>query len=119
MIQVYAATNGFVDRITVDRVPAFLADLVSAAHARYQDLREKIGAGDWSDETQAALKAAVAEIAADFGYDLDEEGQPLEDDAAPARSDGAAPAASANGDATAQPEPEPEPEPERPEEVAA
>src|SRR5471030_2710911 len=74
VIQVYAATNGFVDRITVDRVPAFLADLVSAAHARFQDLREKIGAGDWSEETQAALKAAVAEFADDFGYDLDEEG---------------------------------------------
>src|SRR5450432_1611982 len=37
--QIYAATNGFVDRITVERVPAFLADLVSAAHARHQELR--------------------------------------------------------------------------------
>jgi len=117
VIQVYAATNGFIDRITVERVPAFLADLVSAAHARHQELREKIGAGDWSDETQAALKAAVAECADDFGYDLDEEGQPLEDDTAPARAAAGAPAASHNGDATAQTDPEPEPE--RPEEVAA
>ncbi len=116
MIQVFAATNGFLDRINVDRVPAFLADLVSAAHARHQDLREKIGAGDWSDETQAALRAAVAESAEDFGYDLDEEGQPLEDDAAVDRSDddGAAPAASHNGGATGLSEPESE----RPEEVA-
>jgi len=118
VIQVYAATNGFVDRITVERVPAFLADLVSAAHARHQDLREKIGAGEWSDETQAALRAAVSEIADDFGYDLDEEGQPLDDDAAPALANGAARSASQNGVA-AQPEPEPEPEPDRPEEVAA
>jgi F-type H+-transporting ATPase subunit alpha len=84
VIQVYAATNGFVDRITVERVPAFLADLVSAAHARHGDLREKIAAGDWSDETQAQLRTAVSEIADDFGYDLDEEGQPLDDDAPPA-----------------------------------
>jgi F-type H+-transporting ATPase subunit alpha len=80
VLQVYAATNGFVDRISVDRVPVFLADLVSAAHARYQDLRAKIAGGDWSDETQAAVKAAVGEFAEDFGYDLDEEGQPLDDE---------------------------------------
>jgi F-type H+-transporting ATPase subunit alpha len=84
VLQVYAATNGFVDRIAVERVPEFLADLVSAAHARFKELRQKIASGDWSDETQAAVKAAVAEFADDFGYDLDEEGQPLDDDAVPA-----------------------------------
>jgi F-type H+-transporting ATPase subunit alpha len=83
VLQVYAATNGFVDRIAVERVPAFLADLVTAAHSRHKELREKIAAGDWSEETQAAVRAAVSEFADDFGYDLDEEGQPLED-AAPA-----------------------------------
>src|SRR6202051_1110441 len=72
VLQVYAATNGFVDRITGERVPMFLADLVAAAHARHQELREKIAGGDWSDETQDAVKQAVAEFAEDFGYDLDE-----------------------------------------------
>jgi F-type H+-transporting ATPase subunit alpha len=94
VLQVFAATNGFVDRITVERVPAFLADLVSAAHARHQDLRAAIASGDWSQETQDAVRAAVADFAGDFGYDLDEEGQPLDDNApfeAPA-SAGAAPA---------------------------
>ena len=104
VLQVYAATNGFIDRITVDRVPAFLADLVSAAHARHQELRAKIAAGDWSDETQAATKAAVSEFAEDFGYDLDEEGQPLEDDAA------ALPAPSQPGAHDAPDDVEPEPE---------
>jgi F-type H+-transporting ATPase subunit alpha len=84
VLQVYAATNGFVDRITVERVPAFLADLVSAAHARHKELRETIASGDWSEETQAAVKAAVSEFADDFGYDLDEEGQPLDEAPAPA-----------------------------------
>ncbi len=104
VLQVYAATNGFIDRITVERVPAFLADLVSAAHARHQELRAKIAAGDWSDETQAATKAAVGEFAEDFGYDLDEEGQPLEDDAA------ALPAPSRPGSHDAPDDVEPEPE---------
>ena len=81
VLQVYAATNGFVDRITVERVPMFLADLVSAAHARHQELRATIAGGDWSQETQDAVKQAVSEFAEDFGYDLDEEGQPLEEDA--------------------------------------
>ena len=104
VLQVYAATNGFVDRITVDRVPAFLADLVSAAHARHQELRAKIAGGDWSDETQAAVKQAVAEFAEDFGYDLDEEGQALEQDAV------AAPAAVEPQAAEAPDDVEPEPE---------
>jgi len=104
VLQVYAATNGFIDRITVDRVPAFLADLVSAAHARHQELRAKIAAGDWSDETQAATKAAVREFAEDFGYDLDEEGQPLADDAA------ALPAPSQPGAQHAPDDVEPKPE---------
>jgi F-type H+-transporting ATPase subunit alpha len=88
VLQVYAATNGFIDRITVDRVPAFLADLISAAHAHHPELRKKIAAGDWSDETQAAVKTAVDQIAEDFGYDLDEEGQPLDDDVADAPRSG-------------------------------
>jgi F-type H+-transporting ATPase subunit alpha len=86
VLQVYAATNGFIDRINVDRVPAFLADLVSAAHARHQELRATIAGGDWSQETQDAVKQAVGEFAEDFGYDLDEEGQPLEEEAVAAPS---------------------------------
>jgi F-type H+-transporting ATPase subunit alpha len=104
VLQVYAATNGFIDRITVDRVPVFLADLVSAAHARHQELRAKIAGGDWSDETQAAVKQAVAEFAEDFGYDLDEEGQALEQDAV------AAPAAVEPQAAETPDDVEPEPE---------
>ncbi len=108
VLQVYAATNGFVDRITVERVPAFLADLISAAHSRHQELRAKIASGDWSDETQAAVKAAVSEFAEDFGYDLDEEGQPLDDDApGPPLSAGSAEGPAAEPQAAAT-EPEPE-----------
>ena len=36
VLQVYAATNGFLDRILVDRVPEFLADLVARARSQHQ-----------------------------------------------------------------------------------
>ncbi|MGZ6642824.1 MAG: F0F1 ATP synthase subunit alpha, partial [Solirubrobacteraceae bacterium] len=81
VVQVFAATNGFVDRIHTDRVPTFLAELVDRLHAEAADVLKKIGEGDWSDETQEKLRDATAEFADDFGYDLDEEGQPLDEDA--------------------------------------
>ncbi|MEA2265884.1 MAG: F-type H+/Na+-transporting ATPase subunit alpha [Solirubrobacteraceae bacterium] len=83
VIQVYAATNGFLDRITVDRVPEFLDAVVSFMRSEHDDVRGKIGDGDWKDDTQEALKSAVGEFAEDFGYDLDEEGQPTDETSAP------------------------------------
>jgi F-type H+/Na+-transporting ATPase subunit alpha len=75
--QVYAATNGFVDRIDVDRIGEFLDGLTQRAKAENQDLLDTIAGGDWSDETQKALKDLISTYADDFGYDLDEEGQPI------------------------------------------
>ncbi len=96
VLQVFAATNGFLDRITVDRVPDFLDRLVSFMRDEHSDTREKIAGGDWKDDTQEAVKAAVAEFADEFGYDLDEEGQPSDDSDAPAPA--AREAADDNGD---------------------
>jgi F-type H+-transporting ATPase subunit alpha len=79
---VYAATNGFVDRIHADRVPEFHQGLVERMHAEIPDTLKKIADGDWSDETQKALDDAIAQYAEDFGYDLDEEGHPLTDEQA-------------------------------------
>jgi F-type H+-transporting ATPase subunit alpha len=79
VVQVFAATNGFVDRITVERVPEFLAQLTDRFHAEHDDALRRIRGGEWSDEIQEAVRDAVAEFADDFGYDLDEEGQPLEE----------------------------------------
>ncbi len=78
VIQIYAATNGFLDRINADRVTEFLAELTERTHASLADARKKIAGGDWSEETQKEVHAAVETFASDFGYDLDEEGQPLE-----------------------------------------
>jgi F-type H+-transporting ATPase subunit alpha len=79
VVQVFAATNGFLDRILTDRVPEFLEGLLQRMHSEHSDLLEKVSGGDWGDETQEALRSAVGDFADDFGYDLDEEGHPLED----------------------------------------
>jgi F-type H+-transporting ATPase subunit alpha len=83
VVQIFAATNGYLDRLNSDRVGEFLAELTERMHAQHGDLREKIAGGDWSDDTQNAVKDAVATFAEDFGFDLDEEGQPIDDDAPP------------------------------------
>jgi F-type H+-transporting ATPase subunit alpha len=87
VLQIYAATNGFLDRLNVDRVPGFLLNLTERFHSQHDDVRQKIAAGDWSKEVQQEVHDAVASLAEDFGYDLDEEGQPLQDDAPPTSSE--------------------------------
>jgi F-type H+/Na+-transporting ATPase subunit alpha len=84
--QVYAATNGYLDRIDVDRVERFLTDLIESLRGSESDLLKQIAGGDWSDEIQKQLDQAVSQFAEDFGYDLDEEGHPLEDGDEPSPS---------------------------------
>jgi F-type H+/Na+-transporting ATPase subunit alpha len=79
VVQVFAATNGFLDRITVERVPEFLDGLNQRMHSEHSDQLEKLREGEWGDELQEAVRKAVADFADDFGYDLDEEGHPLEE----------------------------------------
>ena len=87
VVQIFAATNGFIDRINVDRVSHFLDGLAEWVRGNEPDLVKAIAEGDWSDETQKKLKEAVNTYAEDFGYDLDEEGHPLQDGDEPSRSD--------------------------------
>jgi F-type H+-transporting ATPase subunit alpha len=75
--QIFAATSGALDRITVERIPDFLDGLTQRVRAEDTATLDKIKGGDWSDETQAALAKIVTGFADDFGYDLDEEGQPI------------------------------------------
>jgi F-type H+-transporting ATPase subunit alpha len=82
-VQIFAATNGFLDRLHAERVTEFLVGLTERMHSEHGSLREKIAGGDWSKETQQEVHDAVDAFAKDFGYDLDEEGQPLDDDAPP------------------------------------
>ena len=103
VVQIWAATNGYVDRITIERVPKYLADLLESMHGNEPELLKTIGGGDWSDDTQEKLKAAIERFAEDFGYDLDEEGHPIEgDDLPPAHSGNGASADSDDVEAQAQ-----------------
>jgi F-type H+-transporting ATPase subunit alpha len=88
VLQVFAATNGFLDRITVARVAEFLTGLVEHAHAHHKALRKKIAAGEWSDEIQEEVRKAVGDYADGFGYDLDEDGQPIDQEADPLAQNG-------------------------------
>jgi F-type H+-transporting ATPase subunit alpha len=79
-VQIFAATNGFLDRLRVERVQEFLLGLTERMHSQHQELRAKINGGDWSDEVQKEVRETVDAFAQDFGYDLDEEGHPMDDD---------------------------------------
>jgi len=107
VVQIYAATNGYLDRIDVERVPEFLEQLTLRFRAEQQELGKQIAAGEWNDEIQGGVGKFVKEFADDFGYDLDEEGQPL-DEAASDRVTTQPESPAAEDEAT---EPEPEPEP--------
>jgi F-type H+/Na+-transporting ATPase subunit alpha len=77
---IYAGTGGYLDRIKVDRVPEFLAQLLDRLHSELSDLMDGINeSGELSDEDENRLGEAIGEFVDDFGPDFDEEGQPLEE----------------------------------------
>ena len=79
VLQIFAATNGFVDRVTAERVEEYQSRLIEAAAGSIPEVLKKVDEGDWSDETQSAVKDFVAKFTEqDFGYELDEDGEPLE-----------------------------------------
>jgi len=79
VVQVYAATNGYLDRIVVEKVDRFLAGLTDYMRGNESELLGKIAGGDWGEDTQQAVEKAVSSFAEDFGFDLDEEGHPIEE----------------------------------------
>jgi F-type H+-transporting ATPase subunit alpha len=80
VVQIYAATNGYLDRITVDKVEEFLAGVSDHVRGNEPELLGKIAEGDWSEDVQSQVGSAVERYAEDFGFDLDEEGHPLDED---------------------------------------
>ncbi len=80
VVQIFAATNGYLDRISVDKVERFLSELSDSVKSSEPDVLEKIGEGEWDDSTQEKLENAIKQFAEDFGYDLDEEGHPLDEE---------------------------------------
>jgi F-type H+-transporting ATPase subunit alpha len=88
VVQVFAATEGFLDRLVMERVPDFLLELTERIHAQHRELVERIAAGEWSDEVQQQVHGAISAFAQDFGYDLDEEGSPLDEEPPPVATPG-------------------------------
>src|SRR3954447_379418 len=76
---VLAGTSGALDRIKTDRVEDFLEMMIDRLHSEHEELMEKIGEGEWSDEMQEQLSSAIFEAVDDFGPDFDEEGNELEE----------------------------------------
>jgi F-type H+/Na+-transporting ATPase subunit alpha len=77
---IYSGTGGYLDRIKVERVPEFLADLRVRLHSENKELLDRIEeTGKLEDEAADALGKAIAEFVDDFGADFDEHGEPLEE----------------------------------------
>src|SRR5437660_8035674 len=59
VVQIFAATNGFLDRIDADKVERFLGDLSDNVRGNQGELLGQIAEGDWSDQIQEQLENAV------------------------------------------------------------
>jgi F-type H+-transporting ATPase subunit alpha len=88
VVIIYGATNGYLDRINTDRVEEFNAGLQGRLRAENAELLGRIAGGDWGDDTVAEVDRVVSGYANDFGFDLDEEGQPQESTASGAPAAG-------------------------------
>jgi F-type H+-transporting ATPase subunit alpha len=75
---IYSGTGGYLDRIKVERVQPFLADLLDRLRAENGDLMGRIDDGQLSEEDEEYLGNSIAEAIDDFGPDFDQEGNPLE-----------------------------------------
>jgi len=80
VVVIYAATNGFIDRISVDRVPEYHQALVARLRAEQADTLEKIAGGSWDDDIIETLDEALKDFTKDFGEDIDEDGVAIDSD---------------------------------------
>jgi F-type H+-transporting ATPase subunit alpha len=76
---IYSGTGGYLDRIKVGRVSEFHESMLQRLRSEESSLMEKIGEGDWDEETEQALGKAIADAVDDFGPDFDAEGNPVEE----------------------------------------
>jgi len=79
VVSIYAGTGGHLDRLNTDRVHDFLESAISRLKSENEDLLGRLNDGDWGDEEESELDEALKEALDDFGPDLDEDGQPLEE----------------------------------------
>jgi len=79
VVSIFAGTGGHLDRLKVERVRDFLEAAISRLKSENEDLMGRLNKGEWGDEVEKELDDALAESVDDFGPDLDEDGQPLEE----------------------------------------
>ena len=59
-LSIFAATEGFLEDVDVNKIQAFEAALLSYANSEYADLMAKINEkGDYNDEIAASLKECI------------------------------------------------------------
>ncbi len=75
--QIYAATNGYLDRIVVSKVEEFLSGLAEYVRGNEPELMKKIAGRRLERRDPVGAREGVSQYSEDFGYDLDEEGHPL------------------------------------------
>ena len=57
---IYAADNGYLDDIPVEKIGSFEDALLSYSHAEHEDLLSKVvSSGSWDDETETAFKSLL------------------------------------------------------------
>ncbi|MCL6105881.1 MAG: F0F1 ATP synthase subunit alpha [Actinobacteria bacterium] len=67
---IFAATQGFLDKVSVDRVPDFNSGLIARLHSEHPELLTVIREEkEISDDTDARLRAAMEEFLKDFQPD--------------------------------------------------
>ncbi|MDX6320043.1 MAG: F-type H+/Na+-transporting ATPase subunit alpha, partial [Nocardioidaceae bacterium] len=99
---IYSGTGGYLDRIKVERVSEFLADLRVRLRSENKELLDRINdTGKLEEDDEKALGEAIGDFVDDFGPDFDEHGDPLEageSDRVKSEEERNAPARTAGGD---------------------
>lgn len=68
-MSLFAANQGYLDDIELDKIGDFEAALLSYARSNYGDLVKKINeTGDWNDEIEDSFKKIVEEFKADHAW---------------------------------------------------
>jgi len=68
-LSLFAANEGYLDDVAVHKVVAFEAALHAHAKSNHQDLLDKINeSGDYNDEIEKGMKAAIEDFKANGVY---------------------------------------------------
>ena len=59
-VSLFAVDRGYMDDIELSKIGAFEAALMDSMNSTQEALMDALNTGDWSDELEAQLKAAVA-----------------------------------------------------------